>query len=80
VAQTEDQGRAFLTLQTQKRKLVVDSPLFVDIVKTQITRGFETTMDANVFQVTEKADQMIQQFFQEKKEKPVVRVFLSQGG
>jgi iron-sulfur cluster assembly protein len=37
-------------------------------------------MDANIFQVTEKADQMIQQFFQEKKEKPVVRVFLSQGG
>ena len=37
-------------------------------------------MDANVFQVTEKADQMIQQFFQEKKEKPIVRVFLSQGG
>ena len=26
-------------------------------------------MDANTFQVTEKADQMIQQFFQEKKEK-----------
>jgi len=26
-------------------------------------------MDANIFQVTEKADEMIQQFFQEKKEK-----------
>jgi len=37
-------------------------------------------MDANTFQVTEKADQMIQQFFQEKKDKPIVRVFLSQGG
>jgi len=37
-------------------------------------------MEANIFQVTEKADQMIQQFFQEKKEKPVVMVFLSQGG
>jgi len=40
----------------------------------------KTNMDANIFQVTEKADQMIQQFFQEKKEEPVVRVFLSQGG
>jgi len=40
----------------------------------------KTNMDANIFQVTEKADEMIQQFFQEKKEKPVVRVFLSQGG
>jgi len=37
-------------------------------------------MDANIFQVTEKADEMIQQFFQEKKEKPIVRISLSQGG
>ena len=37
-------------------------------------------MDVNFFQVTEKADQMIQQFFQEKKEDPILRVFLSQGG
>jgi Fe-S cluster assembly iron-binding protein IscA len=37
-------------------------------------------MDANVFQVTEKAHEMIQQFFQDKKDKPIVRVFLSQGG
>jgi len=49
-------------------------------VKSQISRGLKINMDANIFQVTEKADQMIQQFFQEKKEEPVVRVFLSQGG
>jgi hypothetical protein len=47
-------------------------------VKAQISRGLKTNMDANIFQVTEKADQMIQQFFQDKK--PIVRVFLSQGG
>jgi len=40
----------------------------------------KTNMDTNNFQVTEKADQMIQQFFQEKKDKPIIRVFLSQGG
>jgi Fe-S cluster assembly iron-binding protein IscA len=37
-------------------------------------------MDTNTFQVTEKADQMIQQFFQEKKDNPIIRIFLSQGG
>ena len=64
----------------QKNWQFVDSALFVNNVKAQILRGLKTNMDANIFQVTEKADQMIQQFFQEKKEKPVVRVFLSQGG
>jgi len=43
-------------------------------------KGDEIHMDANIFQVTEKAYQMIQQFFQEKKETPIIRVFLSQGG
>jgi hypothetical protein len=52
----------------------------VNNVKAQISRGLKTNMDANLFQVTEKADEMIQQFFQEKKDKPIVRVFLSQGG
>ncbi|NTV59371.1 MAG: hypothetical protein HGA74_19095 [Deltaproteobacteria bacterium] len=64
----------------QKNRPFVDSASFVNNVKAQISRGLKTNMDANIFQVTEKADQMIQQFFQEKKEKPVVRVFLSQGG
>ena len=64
----------------QKNWQFVDSASFVNIIKAQIRRGLKTNMDANIFQVTEKADQMIQQFFQEKKEKPVVRVFLSQGG
>jgi AICAR transformylase/IMP cyclohydrolase PurH len=67
-------------VQVRKKGKNVDSQVFVDNVKAQISRGLKTNMDANTFQVTEKADQMIQQFFQEKKEKPIVRVFLSQGG
>ena len=70
----------FPTVQIKKRRQFVDSASFVNNVKAQISRGLKTNMDANLFQVTEKADQMIQQFFQEKKEKPIVRVFLSQGG
>ena len=70
----------FPTAKVKKSMQFVDSASFVNNVKTQILRGLKTNMDANVFQVTEKADQMIQQFFQEKKENPVVRVFLSQGG
>jgi hypothetical protein len=70
----------FPNAKAKKSMQFVDSASFVNNVKTQILRGLKTNMDANVFQVTEKADQMIQQFFQEKKEKPVVRVFLSQGG
>jgi hypothetical protein len=74
-------GRAILSIvQIQKSSRVVDSALFVNNVKTQILRGLKTNMETNIFQVTEKADEMIQQFFQEKKDKPVVRVFLSQGG
>lgn len=33
-----------------------------------------------MFQVTEKANEMIQEFFKEKKETPKIRIFLSQGG
>jgi iron-sulfur cluster assembly protein len=69
-----------LNVHIKKSRQFVDSASFVNNVKAQISRGLKTNMDANIFQVTEKADQMIQQFFQEKKEKPVVRVFLSQGG
>jgi len=70
----------FPTFQVKKSRPFVDSASFVNKVKAPISRGLKTNMDTNIFQVTEKADQMIQQFFQEKKEKPIVRVFLSQGG
>lgn len=33
-----------------------------------------------MFQVTEKADEKIQEFFEGKEESPVIRIFLSQGG
>ena len=77
---SEDSHKIPYCLGRKKGGCIVDSLLFVDNVYLQLSRGLKTNMDANVFQVTEKADQMIQQFFQEKKEKPIVRVFLSQGG
>jgi hypothetical protein len=70
----------FPTVQIKKSRQFVDSASFVNIIRAPILRGLKTNMDANFFQVTEKADEMIQQFFQEKKDKPIVRVFLSQGG
>ena len=33
-----------------------------------------------MLQVTEKANEMIQEFFKDKKEIPNIRIFLSQGG
>ena len=33
-----------------------------------------------MFQVTDKADQKIQEFFEGKDENRVIRIFLSQGG
>jgi len=54
----------------EKNGQFVDSASFVNNVKAQISRGLKTIMESNLFQVTEKADQMIQQFFQEKKKSP----------
>ena len=36
--------------------------------------------EENMFQVTEKANEMVQEFFKDKEELPIIRIFLSQGG
>ena len=36
--------------------------------------------EVNMFKVTEKANEMILEFFKDKKETPNIRIFLSQGG
>ena len=36
--------------------------------------------EVSMFQVTEKADEMIQQFFEGKDKIEPIRIFLSQGG
>ena len=33
-----------------------------------------------MFEVTEKANEMIQDFFKDKEDDPIIRIFLSQGG
>ena len=33
-----------------------------------------------MFEITEKANEMIQDFFKDKEEDPIIRIFLSQGG
>jgi len=33
-----------------------------------------------MFNVTEKANEMIMEFFKDKKETPIIRIFMSQGG
>ena len=33
-----------------------------------------------MFEVTTKADEMIQEFFKGKEDKKIIRIFLSQGG
>ena len=33
-----------------------------------------------MFQVTEKADEKIQEFFKDKEDNRIIRIFLSQGG
>jgi len=33
-----------------------------------------------MFEITDKANEMIQDFFKDKEEDPIIRIFLSQGG
>ena len=33
-----------------------------------------------MFQVTEKANEKIQEFFKDKEDEPIIRIFLAQGG
>jgi len=33
-----------------------------------------------MFQVTEKANEKIQEFFKDKEDAPIIRIFLAQGG
>lgn len=33
-----------------------------------------------MFTVTEKADEKIQEFFKDREEEPIIRIFLAQGG
>jgi len=43
--------------------------------------GFKSPKkEAEMFEVTTKADEMIQEFFKGKDDKKIIRIFLSQGG
>ena len=39
-----------------------------------------TTEEVGMFQVTEKAKEMIEDFFKDKERVPYVRIFLAEGG
>jgi len=47
----------------------------VEFYRVQITHK-----EAEMFEVTTKADEMIQEFFKDKDDKRMIRIFLSQGG
>jgi Fe-S cluster assembly iron-binding protein IscA len=40
----------------------------------------KTLKEANMFQITEKANDKIQEFFEDREEAAIIRIFLSQGG
>jgi len=43
--------------------------------------GVKTTLkEEEMIEVTAKADEMIQEFFKDKDDKKIIRIFLSQGG
>lgn len=39
-----------------------------------------THKEATMFEVTEKANERIHEFFKERNDEPMIRIFLSQGG
>jgi Fe-S cluster assembly iron-binding protein IscA len=39
-----------------------------------------TRKEATMIQVTEKANERIHEFFKDRKDEPVIRIFLSEGG
>jgi Fe-S cluster assembly iron-binding protein IscA len=39
-----------------------------------------THKEASMFQVTEKANERIHEFFKDRKDEPNIRIFLSEGG
>jgi hypothetical protein len=69
-----------LKKQGLKKSEFVDSSFFV---YNLLQKGFEFRNDikeAIMFQVTAKASEKIQEFFKDKQDEAIIRIFLSQGG
>jgi len=64
-----------------KKSEFVDSSFFVYIL---LQKAYEAQNDmkeaAIMFQVTAKASEKIQEFFKDKEDEAIIRIFLSQGG
>jgi hypothetical protein len=64
-----------------KKSEFVDSSFFVYIL---LQKAYEAQNDMKeaviMFQVTAKASEKIQEFFKDKQDEAIIRIFLSQGG
>jgi hypothetical protein len=77
MAETKVRGRAFLIFSWGFR---VDSPTEMHTFSLAFYRVKINLKEAGMFEVTTKADEMIQEFFKGKEDKKIIRIFLSQGG
>lgn len=73
MARTKTRGRALL-------KFVVDTFTKMHTFFYNFRGSKAPDKEADMFEVTTKADEMIQEFFKDKDDKRIIRIFLSQGG
>ncbi|MDD5205850.1 MAG: hypothetical protein PHS17_10535 [Desulfobacterales bacterium] len=67
---------------TKQPKLlyVIDKNFFIHtILSVNMDQG-DPAKEAHMFEVTEKANEKVQEFFKGKEEEKNIRIFLSQGG
>jgi hypothetical protein len=63
-----------------KEEEFVDSSFFVYILLQKWRLVQNDIKEATMFQVTAKASEKIQEFFKDKQDEAIIRIFLSQGG
>jgi hypothetical protein len=64
-----------------KKSEFVDSSFFVYILLQKTYEAQNDMKEAVImFQVTAKASEKIQEFFKDKQDEAIIRIFLSQGG
>ena len=79
MAGTEVVGGTVLT--RDRKKLSLLTVVFLCIFCTKRRRKVKMNMkEALMFQVTAKASEKIQEFFKDRQDAAIIRIFLSQGG
>ena len=79
MAGAEAVGGALLTWGLKKAEFV-DSSFFVYNLLQKAYEAQNDVKEEIMFQVTAKASEKIQEFFKDRQDAAVIRIFLSQGG